>query len=608
MSREHFEEMLDYYQQELMYLQHAGANFAKEYPKIAQSLNISSFGSTDPHVQRLLESFAFLTGRLQKEIDNRYIHFTNTLLNVLYPQFVSPFPSASTASFRLSPHLGKATSGYVVPKGTPLYIEAKEKKVCRFQTTYPVELWPFEISDANIFNIDESPLNAGEVATEWVLRLRLERYDGALGELSPSFLRLHHTGNDLSTQLIYDSIFSYLPTKSTPIYIMADNGTQPIQLPPNSLKPVGFGPDDGIIPYPGKSLDAYRLLHEYFVYPEKFMYFDIENFTTAGANRYLDIFIPLADRTRADKLRITKKSFLTGCTPIINIFSKISEPINLNYQSVSYPLIGDQRNEDTTEIHTILKVVAAVSGGKETEVFAPYFSYDCETRAKDNGLYWHFNRTPSDDPNIPGTNVSLSFVDYNFTPEKPSDQTVYAYTLCTNRDLPTYIPAGASLQVEGDVPPTTITCCDRPTNPIGPSLGGESLWKLISQLSLNYLSLSSEKESVLAVKELLQLYSGFNRNKSHPAISNLSSISYTPVMRRMGKDAWRGFVQGLSIRLEVDEVPYAGHGGFLLSSVLNEFFRNYVNINSFTELTLVSTQSDGVWKQWPAQIGSQDLL
>lgn len=608
MSREHFEEMLDYYQQELMYLHHAGAEFAKTYPKIAQSLNISSFGSTDPHVQRLLESFAFLTGRLQKEIDNRYIQFTNTLLNVLYPQFVSPFPSASTASFRLSPHLGKATSGYTVPRGTPLYIEAKEKKVCRFQTVYPVELWPFEISDADIFNIDETPLNASEIKSEWILRLRLERYDGNLGELEPKFLRVHISGNDLTRQLIYDSMFSYLPTHPTPVYLMADNGTVPSKLPDNSLKPVGFGKDDGIIPYPGISLDAYRLLHEYFVYSDKFMYFDIENFTTVGADQYMYIYIPLADRTRADKLRVTKKSFVTGCTPIINIFSKISEPINLNYQAVSYPLIGDQRNEDTTEIHTILKVVAAVEGGAETQVFAPYFSYDSDTEKRDNGLFWHHTRSPSEDPNIPGTSVSLSFVDYNFTPEKPSNQTVYAYTLCTNRDLATYIPAGASLQVEGDIPPTTITCIDRPTTPIGPSLDGASLWRLISQLSLNYLSLSGEKKSILAVKELLQLYSGFNKNKSHPVINNLSNISYTPVMRRMGRDAWRGFVQGLSINLEIDEVPYAGHGGYLLASVLNEFFRNYVTINSFTELTLVSTQSDGVWKQWPAQIGSQDLV
>jgi type VI secretion system protein ImpG len=175
--------------------------------------------------------------------------------------------------------------------------------------------------------------------------------------------------------------------------------------------------------------------------------------------------------------------------------------------------------------------------------------------------------------------------------------------------LATYIPSGGSLQVEGDIPPTTIVCLERPTPPISPSLDGESQWKLISQLSLNNLSLSGDKkEAILALKELLQLYSGFNKNKSHPEINALSDISYTPVVRRMGNDAWRGFVQGLSISLTIDEVPFAGHSGLTLASVLNEFFSLYVAMNSFTELTLISTQSDGVWKQWPAQIGSQRLV
>ena len=204
--------------------------------------------------------------------------------------------------------------------------------------------------------------------------------------------------------------------------------------------------------------------------------------------------------------------------------------------------------------------------------------------------------------------VFLSFVDYNFTPQKPSNQVVYAYTLCTNRDLASFIPAGGELQVDGSIPPVTIKCIDRPSAEVQPSLNGESQWRLISQLSLNHLSLSGEKKAVSALKELLQLYSGFNRNKSHPSITDISDVTYESVMRRRGIEAWRGFVQGMRITLTMDELPYAGHGGYMLASVLNEFFSLYVSLNSFTELTLVSTQTDGVWKQWPAHIGNQPLL
>lgn len=608
MSRENFEQMLDYYQQEMIYLQRAGARFSAQYPKIAQNLNMSATGSTDPHVQRLLESFAFLTGRLQKEVDNRYIQFTNTLLGILYPQFVTPFPSAAIASFRLSSHLGKSTAGYTVPRGTTLFTEAQEKKMCRFQTTYPVELWPFEVSTAQIINIDQSPLSPSLVQTQWILQLRIQRYDGKMNELDPTYLRFFLSGDSFATQCLYDSIFSYRPETPTPVFIQADTEEIPRLLPNGFITPVGFKQDEALVPYPHKALDAYRLLHEFFVFPDKFKFLDVQNFSTKGANRYVDLYIPLADRSQADKFHINDVHFALGCTPIINLFSKVSEPIDLNYQSVSYQVIGDQRNEDSTEIHTILKVVAATTGGKETEIFAPYFSYDYTVEERNNGLFWHSTRAPSEVADISGTDVFLSFVDYNFTPQSPSGKTVYAYTLCTNRDLPLYIPSGGSLQAEGMIPPATITCLTRPTPPIPPSLDGDSQWRLISQLSLNHLSLSGNRQAILALKELLQLYSGFNKAKSHPEINMLEDINYAPVMRRWGRDSWKGFIQGLSVTLTINEMPYSGQGGFMLACVLNEFFNLYVSLNSFTELTLISSQSDGIWKRWPAQIGSQPLL
>lgn len=608
MSRENFEQMLDYYQQEMMYLQRAGERFATQYPKIAQNLNLSARGSADPHVQRLLESFAFLTGRLQKELDNRYIQFTNTLLGALYPQFVSLFPSAAIASFRLSPHLGKSTAGYVVPRGTALFTEAQEKKICRFQTIYPVELWPFEVSKAQILNVDQSPISPVSVKTQWILQLRIRRYDGKMSELAPSSLRFFLSGDAIVTASLYDSIFTYLPEDPTPVFLKSDTSDQLVRLPEGSVTPVGFGQEEPLIPYPHNSLDAYRLLHEFFVFPDKFKFIDIQNFSTVGAEEFVDIYIPLADRSRVDKMHINEGHFSLGCTPIINLFSKISEPIDLNYQSISYQVIGDQRNEDSTEIHTILKVVSAVNGAQETEIFAPYFSYDYTVEERNNGLFWHSTRSPSEIPDISGTDVYLSFVDHNFTPHNPVNQTVYVHALCTNRDLPLYVPAGGSLQAENMIPPTSITCLTRPTAPIPPSLDGDSQWRLISQLSLNHLSLSGHQKAAEALKEMLQLYSGLNKTKSHPEINALEDVTYQPVMRRWGQDSWRGFVQGLSVTLTMNEAPYSGQGGYMLSCVLNEFFHLYVSLNSFTELTLVSSQSDGIWKRWPVKIGSQPLL
>lgn len=608
MSREHFEKMLDYYQQEMMYLRQSGGKFSAQYPKVAQHLNLSERGSTDPHVQRLLESFAFLTGSLQKELDNSYIQFTSTLLSALYPQFTSPFPAASVASFRLSPQLGKTTAGYTVPQGTSLFTETLDKKICRFQTAYPVELWPFEVSDACLTSVDETSLPSSLLETRWALKIRVQRYDGPLHELSPSHLRFYLSGDSLTTQCLYESILGYLSDHPTPVFLQADTATTPTALPPGSLNPVGFKPEEALIPSPETTFDGYRLLYEFFVFPNKFKYLDIENFSTLGAKKYVDIYIPLADLTPTDKLFVKKNNFLLGCTPILNLFPKISEPINLNYQSVSYRLIGDQRNEDTTEIHTIQKVVAAAKGGEAPHVYAPYFSYDYETENADNGLFWHATRKPSETPNVAGTDVFLSFVDYNFTPQTPSQQNIYAYTLCTNRDLASYISPGTSLQVDGAIPPATITCLEQPTPEILPALDVGAQWRLISQLSLNHLSLSGPQKAISALKELLHLYSGLNKSKSSPEIKALHDITYQPTVRRKGLEAWRGFIQGLSINLVTTEAPFSGQGGYMLASVLNDFFSQYVSLESFIELTFSSTRRDKVWKKWPAKIGKQPLL
>lgn len=608
MSREHFETMLSYYQQEMLYLREAGSKFAHQYPKIAQNLNMSATGSSDPHVQRLLESFAFLTGGLQRELDNGYVQFTDTLLGVLYPQFMAPFPSAAVSSFRLSPKLGKSTAGYTVPRGTPLFTQAQDHKICRFQTIYPVELWPFEVADARLMSVDQTPLPTPFLQTRWALRLRIERYDGLLEDLSPSSLRFYISGDSLTSQCLYEGIFGYLPDQPTPIYIQADTADLPTALPSGSLTPVGFKPEEALIPYPDNAFEGYRLLYEYFVFPDKFKFFDITGLSTTGAQKYLDIYIPLADLTATDKLAINKSNFLLGCTPILNLFPKISEPLDLNYQSMSYRLVGDQRNEDTTEIHTIEKVVATTTGNEEQQVFAPYFSFRYDTEQKDTGLFWHAKRVPSEIPGVMGTEVFLSFVNDKFTPESPSHQTVYAYTLCTNRDLASYVPPGAELQVDGTIPPVIITCLEQPTPEIPPSLDSEAQWRLITQLSLNHLSLSGGKPAISALKELLQLYSGLNKLTSHPEVEALSLINYEPIVRRKGVEAWRGFIQGLGITLTTNEVPFSGQGGFMLASVLNVFFSLYVSLSSFTELTFSSTKTDKVWKKWPAHIGNQPLL
>jgi type VI secretion system protein ImpG len=170
------------------------------------------------------------------------------------------------------------------------------------------------------------------------------------------------------------------------------------------------------------------------------------------------------------------------------------------------------------------------------------------------------------------------------------------------------MPSGQTMQIEEVAPVLSITCLGKPTLPVYPPLDGRTLWYLISSLSLNYLSLSGERGSVEALREILRLYSFSELPSIQQQVQGIREMKCRRVTRRLGRDPWRGFCQGTEVDLLFDEGYYVGSTPFLLGSVLNRFLPLYSSINSFTELKIRSVQREGVWKQWPPRAGYQDLI
>ena len=299
---------------------------------------------------------------------------------------------------------------------------------------------------------------------------------------------------------------------------------------------------------------------------------------------------------------------LLGCTPIINLFTKTTEPIRFDHRKIEYPLIADQRRMLTTEIHSIDKVFAASDEEKDVIQLEPYFSYDHASVSDDRTRFWHGRRIPSLNPDVPSTDMMLSFVDLNFNPNTIPVETVYARVNCTNRLLATTIPSNTVLQSDEKVPAESILCLYQPTAPIYPTSNGQSQWQLISHLSVSFLSLSSDKSSLAALKEILRLYSGSQLGQYETEINSLVDMKTTHMVKRFGKDAWRGFTKGTGIELTIDEGEYGANSVFLFTAVLSQFFGLYARINSFTELTIKSNRREGVWKKWPVVAGTETFL
>jgi type VI secretion system protein ImpG len=597
------EELLRYYNRELTYLRRMGRSFAERYPTLAERLELGADHSPDPHVERLIESFAFLTARIQRQIDAEFPQITTALLGILYPNLVNPIPSMAIAKFDVDPDQGKLTTGHLVPKHTGLFAKTADGLICRFRTCYPVTLWPFEVERAAFESVDQFHFlqDVSRVAT--AIRLRLAPRGVSLAEMKLDRLRFFLRGDSGLVNTLYELLFAHVWR----VAILPESGP-PVFLPDKAILPVGFGADEDVIPYSEYAHPAYRLVQEYFLFPQKYHFFDLDHLELHRSREKLDILI-LLDQVPRERLAIGRHTFSLGCTPVVNLFRKTSEPIRLDHTQLEYRLIPDIRRERTHEIHSIISVSASSSPMDEKARLDPFFSFQHRGDGRQQKAFWYARRTETGREDLPGTEMYLSFLDLDFDPSLPPMQTIYAHTLSTNRDLATQLPAGALLQIENVAPLYGISCLEKPTNPAYPPLEGASLWALISNLSLNYLSLSGGEESLKALREILRLYSFSDTPSTHKQVQGIREMSCRRVVRRVGHTDWRGFCQGAEITLEFDEDLYAGRGAFLLGAVLQQFFALYASINSFTQLVTTRHSQPGVeWKRWPPLVGYQPVV
>lgn len=596
------DDSLRYFNDEITYLRQMGRKFAHSHPKVAAHLELGHDQTADPHVERLIESFAFLTARIQRQIDSQFPEISSSLLGVLYPHLVNPVAPMAISRFEVDPDQGKLLDGFPIAKGMPLFAQTEDGLTCRFRTCYPVTLWPIEILDAAFLPPSQYRFLDGNPNVASVLRIRLTASRGTLSDLSATSLRFYLNADSTVVHALYTLLFEEEPS----VALLPSDSVVPRYLPPGSIRPVGFAPDEDVIPYPGNAHPAYCLIQEYFLFPQKFLFFDLAGLSFARMERNADILILLKNPPMR-RLTVNRRTFLLGCTPIINLFPKTTEPIRLDQRQLSYRLIPDLRRERTTEIHSVLTVSASMNPAEERTRLAPFYGFHHTSDGEDHRAFWHMRRLSTGRSDLPGTDIFLSFLDLDFDPRLPPQQTVFAHTLCTNRSLARQISAGSSLQVEERVPLTHIICHTKPTSTVYPPMGGETVWKLISNLSLNYLSLANGPLGTRALREILQLYSFSHNSSTYRQIEGIRDLRSRQVVRRAGQEAWRGFTKGTEITLELDEDYFAGTGPFLLGAVLHHFFGLYASINSFTQLIVRGTHRDAEWKIWPPLAGTKRL-
>ncbi|HEX6924597.1 MAG TPA: type VI secretion system baseplate subunit TssF [Longimicrobiaceae bacterium] len=608
--------LLARYEEELSFLRRTGAEFARRYPKVASRLLLEPTKCDDPHVERLLEGFAFLAARVQLRLEDDLPQFSEALLDVVYPHYVRPTPSMSLVQFQLDEEQAKLPRGLEVPADALLHSRPVGGVPCRFRCSYTTRLWPVEVEAARWsvpYQLDPPLATRGAVAA---LKVDLRApSDFGFDKLEIDELRLHLSAEpNLATtlyELLCNNCLEIVIRDRTP-----DSSAPVVSLPPSALRPVGFARNEGMLPSEGRTFVGYRLLQEYFTFPGKFLFLDLTGFErvrAAGFGSRIEVVFLISSFERSERRAmleagVAADTIRLNCAPIVNLFPQVSEPILLDHTREEYLLVPDLKRRSNTGIYSIEEVVATTPDSASPIRFEPFYSMGHARRGTAE-RYWHARRKPVHWRADEGTDVYLSFVDRTGAIARPNATAVTARLLCHNGNLPSRLPFGnpaGDFELPGGGPIHRIVALVKPTEALQPALGTAQLWKLITQLSLNYTSLVSGGPEPL--KQLLRLHNVGETAAGEAQISGIVDVRSAPTHARVEGEFGLTFARGHRVEIDFDEEHFAGGGVYLLASVLHHFLALAVSMNSFCAVTARSRQRRGVLAEWAPRAGWKTLL
>ena len=583
-----------YFRDELAWLRLQGRQFAQAHPELTRFL---SEQTTDPDVERLLEGFAFLTGSLRAKIEDEFPELTHGLLNMLWPNYLRPVPSMTIVQFSAIP--GALAQPAFVARGCPLDSVPRDEVVCHFQTCHDMWVYPADIADISA----RSGNDASAITLDIALHSTL-----TLGELELDKLRFYLGGDGWTAYELY----FWLASKLSHIEVEVDGKRFP--LPASALKTIGFDREDALLPYPGNVYSGYRILQEYFCFPESFLFFQIKSSDWPNQPMPVERFKLhfCFESPLPPELKIRKDSFMLNCVPAINLFQHESEPIDLNGRQVEYPLKASYRQADSFEIFSVDSVEGWVEGQPgcargNQRLYHPFESFQHQIERANGRQALYYRIRVREAVNGAGFDHALSFVRGDETEVVGLDESESVTLTCTNRARAAQLLVGDLCVPTGESPTfATFRNIIRPTRPLRPALDGSLHWTLISNLSLNYVSLLRRDAlvQVLRTYDFPTLYDKQAEQASRKRLAGIEAIVTEPVDRLV-----RGMpVRGLKSVLSIRQSAFASEGElYLFSTVLAHFLSLYASVNAFHLLEVYNLDNKERYR-WPVQAGQHSMM
>ena len=616
--------LLRHYENELLYMRDMGAEFAEAFPKIASRLGMEGVEVLDPYVERLLQGVAFLSARVQLELELQYPNITSHLLEIVYPHYLSPTPSMMIAAFGADVTNTALKDGYLLPRHTPLRSRPLEGETtpCEFRTAADVTLWPIEITQAEYIDGRGELVAAGVTGgrdARAALRLRLSRVDGEpMASLPMDNLVLHlnaAAGNAWALLELLCTQVSGLTGRSTD-----RRADWAMPLGQGAVTPRGFEPDEALLPCPRRTFDGYRLLQEYFAMPERFLFVELQGLRPAlqkAQGSDVDVYILFREGRRELAPMIVPNAFVLNAVPAVNLFPKRCDRVHLSSRDTEHHVVPSRTAALDYEVHTLTSVNGISTGNTEDVQFRPFYSSNDFTAAgESHPAYYTISRKMRQRSekerlrgvrtNYLGSETYLTLIDRTQAPYSANLDQIAVEALCSNRDLPLLLATGGDdvFHLPEGGPVNSVRLPVTPTRPTPTLAQGETAWRLISHLSLNYLSISDtgQGDGAEALREMIGLYAPLGDRVTEKQLEGITAVTSRPIVRRMSDEVLSTAVRGLEITLHFDDSFFEGSSVYVLGAVLERFFRKYATLNSFTE-TVLKTRERGEITRWRPATG-----
>ncbi len=616
--------LLDYYNRELQFMRETGAEFARAYPRVAARLGLDGLDCADPYVERLLEGFALLAARVQLKLDARHPDFTQQLLELVYPGFLAPVPSTAIVEFVPDMEEGSLKEGVRIERGSSLKtpLGKGERTACEFRTAQAVTLWPVAVVEARYLSGAGALSTQGLLAdarTKAAIRLRLKAAAGiTFAALPIDSLDFHLKATPGIASRLHEQILANCTGLCVRALPAIGHGTT---LPAASVIEVGFDDGAALLPLSRSGFAGFRLLQEYFMLPERFQFFGLKGLKPAlrtCATEEVELLIFLDRIQPVLENALDASQFRLNCSPVLNLFPKSCDRLELDGHDVEHHVLPDRNRPQDFEVYNIEKVTGIMRAGEDNFPIAPFYTATHRSAANEQRAYYTIQRRPrllstrqtrtGERTSYLGTECFMSVVDSAGRFERGEARQADVQAWCTNRDLPIRTSFGkgrTDFVLESGAPVAAIRCITGPTLPRAAPAYGETAWRLVSHLSLNYLSL--ESQGIELLRDFLTLYADQNDSVAARQIEGVRDVSFEPVVRRMPVPGPISHGRGLRINLTLDDAAFEGTGLLTIGAALERFFGRYVSLNSFTQLRLLSA-SRGEIKQWPVRIGTRQVL